>query len=629
MKILMYFLWFLSFNWDFVLIYGSTKQSCPMITIKNGIAKRRSRSRMVRFKCNRGYFLAGEMHSMCSHGKWDPLPPKCVRPTCKPIGQQPNNNILWNHPSHSGAVQHFLCKTGYTLKGPSAIYCDGMKWDNNAPICLPWNTKPKLFCDFETEDLCGYTHDLNHDFDWKRENYNTPSGSIGTGPSFDHTKGMLQDGYYMYIESSSKNENDTARLLSPVYDKMDGEVCIEFFYHMFGSTIGSLRVYLRKASEKWNFNPKAVIFSKSGNQGDKWYRGYERLGKIDDDFQIIFEGVRGHGYVSDIAIDDIKIINNCKAEESITSTTEDNIGTEIIPIIDSCDKRCGQKESVGNDSYRLTCDCDDDCFDNNRCCPDYYDICNTLTTESNGLTTVIEETTTNTVTKSPVSKTTPKITKSLVRLSSTSTRPISKVTTPRIPTTTPTNTTKPAILPPVIVTKPIIIHIQPPPTTPDIIRKVFPTSTPLPNITDIHYSKPITEQVHKEIDGNDIEEVPRPTKNDEGLLIPDDDGSFSKEYWSDENDNRFDTPYQRNFSVNDKLLSQLASDSPNVNVLSIVISVIGIGVVASIVVFVVVRKYRWPRRRIHFSNGESQSDVRFLTNEEIIDLSLDTECYDN
>lgn len=70
----------------------------------------------------------------------------------------------------------------------------------NSPICnlftniLATGEKPKLSCDFESDDICGWSHDLNHDFDWRRQQYSTPSGMIGTGPSFDHTLGIGKAG---------------------------------------------------------------------------------------------------------------------------------------------------------------------------------------------------------------------------------------------------------------------------------------------------------------------------------------------------------------------------------------------------------------------------------------------------
>lgn len=61
-------------------------------------------------------------------------------------------------------------------------------------FCVEINTRPLYECDFESPNLCGWEHDVNHDFDWTRMQYNTPSGYIGTGPSYDHTKGAGADG---------------------------------------------------------------------------------------------------------------------------------------------------------------------------------------------------------------------------------------------------------------------------------------------------------------------------------------------------------------------------------------------------------------------------------------------------
>lgn len=146
--------------------------------------------------------------------------------------------------------------------------------------------KPAYFCDFENENICGWDHDVNHDFDWRRFRYNTPSGHVGTGPSYDHTKGEGKDGHYMYLESSSRFENDTARLISPFYDKNDNNTCFEFYYHMYGATMGTLRVYLKKANDSWEFEAKNAFFERSGNQGDRWYRSFNSLGPIDQDFQV-------------------------------------------------------------------------------------------------------------------------------------------------------------------------------------------------------------------------------------------------------------------------------------------------------------------------------------------------------
>ena len=64
----------------------------------------------------------------------------------------------------------------------------------------------------------------------------------------------------MYIETSSPRvKDDYAKLSSPSLT-FRGKMCLKFFYHMYGATIGRLYVTI---------NGKTV-FSASGNKGNKW-----------------------------------------------------------------------------------------------------------------------------------------------------------------------------------------------------------------------------------------------------------------------------------------------------------------------------------------------------------------------
>ena len=66
----------------------------------------------------------------------------------------------------------------------------------------------------------------------------------------------------MYIEASSLREReDNAKLYSPLLT-FAGHMCLEFYYHMSGAAIGSLKVII---DEK-------VVFSRSGRRGDNWYK---------------------------------------------------------------------------------------------------------------------------------------------------------------------------------------------------------------------------------------------------------------------------------------------------------------------------------------------------------------------
>lgn len=67
----------------------------------------------------------------------------------------------------------------------------------------------------------------------------------------DHSTGTDQ-GYYMYIETSfPQSTGQKARLLSPKYTG-SSSVCLRFYYHMFGASIGSLNILIAgKPSYLW------------------------------------------------------------------------------------------------------------------------------------------------------------------------------------------------------------------------------------------------------------------------------------------------------------------------------------------------------------------------------------------
>ena len=65
----------------------------------------------------------------------------------------------------------------------------------------------------------------------------------------------------MYIESSSPRMlNDTAKLNSPLLT-FSGNMCLKFFYHMYGLTMGRLNIII---------NGTKTVFSASGNKGNRW-----------------------------------------------------------------------------------------------------------------------------------------------------------------------------------------------------------------------------------------------------------------------------------------------------------------------------------------------------------------------
>lgn len=73
-------------------------------------------------------------------------------------------------------------------------------------------------------------------------------------------------GKYVYIETSSpRRPNDKARLISPSVSNT-APLCMQFYYHMYGTHIGRLNVYVKTGTAL----PSVPVWTKSQNQGNKW-----------------------------------------------------------------------------------------------------------------------------------------------------------------------------------------------------------------------------------------------------------------------------------------------------------------------------------------------------------------------
>ena len=69
-------------------------------------------------------------------------------------------------------------------------------------------------------------------------------------------------GLYFYIEASGRNMGEIASLESPYIQSNGNATCMVFYYHLYGHSIGSLRI---KVGDK-------VLWQLSGNQGNSWYK---------------------------------------------------------------------------------------------------------------------------------------------------------------------------------------------------------------------------------------------------------------------------------------------------------------------------------------------------------------------
>ncbi|KAK0165406.1 hypothetical protein PV328_003921 [Microctonus aethiopoides] len=368
-----------------MVIAGSWDNSarCPPVLFPNGKVRSRGRGKIIRFNCFEGFTLVGNKYSTCVRGSWDTPTPVCVNSQCMTL-PTPEHALV--AAKYNGAILMYFCESGYMLIGSGEIYCNGRQWNGTAPYCRDTTAMAPTKCDFENADLCWWEQDPRHDFDWKRHNFETPSSHIGTGPTYDHTLGAGNDGHYLYIEASGRLVNDTARIISPLYNEsLTDNGCFSFWYHMYGATIGILRIYMKP---ELNSLPE-IIFEKSGNQGNRWIHGLVDLPKSNVSFQLIIEGVRGSSYVSDLAVDDVAILQGEECNKArkidawttVRNTISDNDQIEIVNAMQSCRGRCNVASGIGILTTTIStilpnvCHCTIDCAENSTCCPDFAEYC--------------------------------------------------------------------------------------------------------------------------------------------------------------------------------------------------------------------------------------------------------------
>ncbi|XP_063698157.1 uncharacterized protein LOC134829092 [Culicoides brevitarsis] len=438
-------------------------RACDLPKIKNGVVRLRQRGRLAMFNCRSPYILHGDRYSSCISGRWDVPPPICIKSGCTVL-PTPNNSVVY--PQHENAILTMFCHSGYQRVGSAQAYCDGENWDRPLGVCREISTSVQTSCDFEIDDLCGWTQDANHDFDWKRTNGVFFGKVLSIGPKHDHTIGRPLEGYYMYLDMKDEDVGTKARLVSPTFNATQSEnACFRLFYHMFGLSPGKLRVYAKPLSTEIMdavTNDGYKFFETQGNQGNLWKEGFFQLPVFKEEFQIIIEGTSTRSYDSHIAIDDLSLMNGTDCDRNEATNNDDPEEEDGIFGTQSCENRCSEEETtlLGDSTDILTfsngtkvkkCDCFYGCEDIKTCCQNYRAICAQATTPEEAVsptevavktTTTTKRTTTSTTTRSTTtSTTTPKTT--TVKTTPKTTPTTKKSTTRSTTTTSSTTTTTP------------------------------------------------------------------------------------------------------------------------------------------------------------------------------------------
>ncbi|MBO6515122.1 MAG: T9SS type A sorting domain-containing protein [Bacteroidia bacterium] len=169
-------------------------------------------------------------------------------------------------------------------------------------------------CDlaFKGDTSDGWLQDLSDQGDWRADSAGTPS--VGTGPGSTATTngvGVGKDyspgttaGTYLYVESSGTCTFSEINLLSPCFDFSGKSYYqLEFAYHMYGGSMGSLSIDVYDGTDWVN-----DVWKTTGSQDTAWKIAKVGLAQFNtSSVQIRFRAVTGASFTSDVAIDAIKI----------------------------------------------------------------------------------------------------------------------------------------------------------------------------------------------------------------------------------------------------------------------------------------------------------------------------------
>ena len=162
----------------------------------------------------------------------------------------------------------------------------------------------------------------------------TPSSS--TGPSGAHS-GVK----YFYTEASSGSTGSIAELYTPFINVSALTTpSVQFYYHMYGSTMGELRVDVYDGAS-WNNDLFVLTGQQQTSDTSPWLKATVNLGSLNitGDIRVRFRAFRGTDFYGDMALDDISVVEapTCVAPTNVNvvsflSTTA-TIGWDAATII--------------------------------------------------------------------------------------------------------------------------------------------------------------------------------------------------------------------------------------------------------------------------------------------------------
>lgn len=209
------------------------------------------------------------------------------------------------------STTYHITIAAYNAQGVTAFGCTSTSFTTQADptVTAPWSddfeshsatTNSNISTNSWSSNPSGTISSFRWDID---ASGSTPTSSTGPNAANSGSK-------YAYTESSSGSTGNEATLTTPPIDVsgLSGTPTLLFYYHMYGSTMGTLNVDVYDGTS-WN----SAVWSQTGQQqtsgADAWtvvsvdLSAYVGSGTI----QVRFRGVKGSGITGDISIDDVEV----------------------------------------------------------------------------------------------------------------------------------------------------------------------------------------------------------------------------------------------------------------------------------------------------------------------------------
>ena len=161
---------------------------------------------------------------------------------------------------------------------------------------------------------------------WLVDAGGTPSG--GTGPLVDHTVGTAT-GKYVYLEASAPatvGQADTLYSADIIVGASQTLLELSYWYHFFGTNVGSMDVLIIDSAGVGTV-VNTITGLQQAAQTDPWLKSKTVVsGYQGQTVSLVFIGIVGTGWSSDIAIDDVRLDLPPAAEIGITDIVRPSSG---------------------------------------------------------------------------------------------------------------------------------------------------------------------------------------------------------------------------------------------------------------------------------------------------------------